>query len=203
MLYPTELRGLIGRGGRIWRPPLSAKLRGGSLRVGHPPRKTGAPIRRTLRGSLQILHDQENSGREDLNLRPLGPKPSALAKLSHAPLQIFIQSQIRLILTSFREYNYNEPCGCASTKKQPCNSSSNQIESAHPHETAPSHSRFLPDSFPVACCLSLARESMAPAPKGEAVSPSASPGKNRSSPGNTLPLFSALEGFCPLRHPPL
>ena len=31
----------------------------------------------------------EKSGREDLNLRPLGPEPSALSKLSYAPVNLF------------------------------------------------------------------------------------------------------------------
>jgi hypothetical protein len=32
---------------------------------------------------------QLKSGREDLNLRPLGPKPSALARLCYAPIFMF------------------------------------------------------------------------------------------------------------------
>ena len=32
-----------------------------------------------------MLKCQKVSGRKDLNLRPLGPEPSALAGLSHAP----------------------------------------------------------------------------------------------------------------------
>ena len=36
-------------------------------------------------GYVRALQDKSKSGREDLNLRPLGPEPSALAKLSYAP----------------------------------------------------------------------------------------------------------------------
>jgi hypothetical protein len=38
------------------------------------------------------------SGRQDLNLRPLGPEPSALARLSHAPLRFFCATYCRLLV---------------------------------------------------------------------------------------------------------
>jgi hypothetical protein len=49
--------------------------------------------RRNLNAKQQLSsadnssHVQKWSGRKDLNLRPLGPEPSALAKLSYAPFQ--------------------------------------------------------------------------------------------------------------------
>ena len=35
-----------------------------------------------------FLASPKKSGRQDLNLRPLGPEPSALAKLSYAPVPL-------------------------------------------------------------------------------------------------------------------
>ena len=46
-----------------------------------PSKENGEP-----RG-LPVAHRSGWSGREDSNLRPLGPEPSALARLSHAPVE--------------------------------------------------------------------------------------------------------------------
>src|ERR1041384_4947697 len=40
---------------------------------------------KAVRHSCRTASFETKSGRQDLNLRPLGPKPSALARLSYAP----------------------------------------------------------------------------------------------------------------------
>ena len=43
-------------------------------------------IRKPFDSTRRRAHFEKQSGREDLNLRPHGPEPCALAKLSYAPL---------------------------------------------------------------------------------------------------------------------
>ena len=50
------------------------------------------------------LHPQKLSGWQDSNLRPPGPKPGALAKLSHTPISIFRYSFVTSsIITEFHK----------------------------------------------------------------------------------------------------
>ena len=48
------------------------------------PSATSSPVRQN-NPLTTAVNRSKKSGRQDLNLRPLGPEPSALAKLSHAP----------------------------------------------------------------------------------------------------------------------
>jgi hypothetical protein len=73
---------------RLWRLPRNAGLQrtrwdegGCGFRCPDEERGPGGP----LRTSHKLLN-LKWSGREDSNLRPLGPEPSALARLSHAPV---------------------------------------------------------------------------------------------------------------------
>ena len=45
------------------------------------------PVKRNHRGEKEREKEDGESGRRDSNSRPLGPEPSALARLRHAPIQ--------------------------------------------------------------------------------------------------------------------
>ena len=57
--------------------------------------------RSMMKNQLRAFFLTYLSGRRDSNSRPLGPEPSALAGLSHAPKKSFYASLLYLILTSY------------------------------------------------------------------------------------------------------
>ena len=53
-------------------------------------RKSLPYMEKAVRHSCRTAFRPVESGREDLNLRPSGPKPDALARLSHAPYVVYV-----------------------------------------------------------------------------------------------------------------
>src|SRR4051812_7532534 len=64
---------------------------GGAVEQSYLCRETLPSPSEDILGLPQVLI-QPQSGREDLNLRPHGPEPCALAKLSYAPSNRFVPS---------------------------------------------------------------------------------------------------------------
>ncbi len=99
----TLVRSLLPqkRGGHRFSPtPPSVRFYDYSYAPG-PNRTANLLLRRQLLYPIELQAHSILSGRADLNRRPLGPKPSALAKLSHSPLSQNSFAEFLIISTAY------------------------------------------------------------------------------------------------------